>query len=535
MLTFGNASNYGLENHGLRNLGNVYWNLSPALLVEHVVIRGEGQLSPDGAVMVNTGQHTGRSPNDKYVVRTGTSLDEKIWWGKVNQPLSPDKFNQLYYKCIAYLQGRDIYVQDMQAGAHSGYNLPIRVISEKAWASLFAHNLLIRLPAEQLVNHKPDFTVIHCPELQADPKTDGVVSGTFIILNFEQRVILIGGSAYAGEIKKSIFSVMNYLLPLRGVLSMHCSANVGTDGDVALFFGLSGTGKTTLSSDPERYLIGDDEHGWSDNGVFNVEGGCYAKTIRLDPKLEPIIWAATHRFGAVLENVVYDPKTRIIDFNNESLTENTRGAYPITSVPNHISEGYAGHPVNIFFLTADAFGVLPPLARLTPEQAMYYFLSGYTSKLAGTERGLGAEPQATFSACFGAPFLPLHPNTYAELLGQKIAKHQATVWLVNTGWTGGPYGVGSRFKLPYTRAMIRAALTHQLDDVQFNQDTHFGLWIPSSCPDVPAEVLNPQNTWQDKKAYDQQAQGLVNRFEKNFAQFSDAVSAAVMAAGPHSR
>jgi len=532
MQMFGVASEYGLENHGLHNLGNVYWNLPPALLVEHVVRRGEGELSPDGAVMVKTGHHTGRSPNDKFVVRTGTASDEKIWWGKVNQPLSVENFEKLYQKCIAYLQGRDVFVQDMCAGAHPGYRLPIRVVSEKAWASLFAHDLFIRLPADQLPKHIPSFTVIHCPSLQANPATDGVTSGTFIVLNFERRMILIGGSAYAGEIKKSIFSVMNYLLPLQGVLSMHCSANVGASGDVALFFGLSGTGKTTLSSDPERQLIGDDEHGWSDEGVFNVEGGCYAKTIRLDKKLEPIIWAATHRFGAVLENVVYDASSREIDFDDESLTENTRGAYPITSVPNHVPEGYAGHPLNIFFLTADAFGVLPPLARLTSEQAMYYFLSGYTSKLAGTERGI-TEPQATFSTCFGAPFLPLHPSTYAELLGQKIAKHQAVVWLVNTGWTGGPYGVGSRFKLPYTRAMIRAALTHQLNHVKFVQDAHFGLWIPESCPDVPSEVLNPQNTWQDKQAYHQQAQGLVGRFEKNFAQFAESVSSAVLAAGPH--
>lgn len=531
MQNHGIASSTGLESVGLKNLGNVYWNFSPAQLVEMVVARGEGQLSADGAVVAVTGQHTGRSPNDKFIVQYGTDEDQ-IWWGSVNQPLSAEKFARIQAKMAAYLQGRDVFVQDMAAGAYPDYQLPIRVITEQAWHNLFAHNLFIRLPEDRLRSHKPVFTVIQCPGLLADPEQDGTRSGTFIIVDFHQKLVLIGGSAYAGEIKKSIFSVLNYLLPKRGVLSMHCSANVGHEGDVALFFGLSGTGKTTLSSDPDRQLIGDDEHGWSDAGVFNFEGGCYAKTIKLSSEFEPIIWSATHRFGAVLENVILDARTHAADFNDGRLTENTRGAYPLHFVENYVESGYAGHPQNIFFLTADAFGVLPPLARLTPEQAMYYFLSGYTSKLAGTEKGLGSEPQATFSTCFGAPFLPLHPHVYADLLGEKIARHQARVWLVNTGWTGGPYGVGSRFKLPYTRAMIKAALTGELDQVEFHPDQFFGLPIPASCPGVPSEVLDPQCTWQDREAYQRQAQQLIARFNKNFDQFSDQVTAAVISAGP---
>lgn len=531
MQNLGNPSIYGLENHGLYNLGNVYWNYSPSMLVEEAVGRFEGELSADGALMANTGKHTGRSPNDKFVVRHTELADKPICWGKVNTPIAPEKFEQLYQKMLAYYQGRDAFVQDLRVGAHPNYSLPIRVITEKAWHNLFAQNLFIRLTSEQQQTHVPEFTVIQAEDFKADPSVDGTKTATAIVVDLKRKIILIGGSGYAGEIKKSIFTIMNYILPLKGVLSMHCSANLGTRGDTALFFGLSGTGKTTLSSDPERQLIGDDEHGWADEGIFNFEGGCYAKTIRLSPEFEPIIWSATHHFGTVLENVDYDPDTRKVDFDSARITENTRAAYPIHFVPNHVASGYAGHPDNVFFLTADAFGVLPPLAKLTPEQAMYYFLSGYTSKLAGTETGLGSEPEATFSTCFGSPFLPLYPQIYANLLGERIARHQSKVWLVNTGWTGGPYGVGSRFKLPYTRAMIHAALNHVLDDVNFQQDAYFGLWIPESCPGVPKEVLDPQSTWGDKEAYARQAKYLIDLFEKNFVKFTDQIPNGVVVSG----
>jgi phosphoenolpyruvate carboxykinase (ATP) len=446
--------------------------------------------------------------------------------------MEPGKFGQIYQKMKAYLQGRDVFVQDMQVGAHPSVQTPVRIISEKAWASLFAYNLFRRLSRKEIGSFVPEYTVIHCPDFFASPGEDGTNSNTVIAFDVTQKLVLIGGTSYAGEIKKSVFSVMNYLLPHRDILSMHCSANVGKRGDVALFFGLSGTGKTTLSSDPDRRLIGDDEHGWTNEGVFNVEGGCYAKTIRLSPKLEPLIWSAVNRFSAVLENVVFDPDTHRPDFDDDTLTENTRAAYPLDFIPNHVAEGYAGHPENIFFLTADAFGVIPPLARLTPDQAMYYFLSGYTSKLAGTEKGLGSEPQATFSACFGAPFLPLHPHVYADMLGEKITNYQVKVWLINTGWTGGPYGVGTRIMLPYTRSMVRAALSHNLDDVEFRQDDFFGLWIPRSCTGVTSDILNPINTWTDPEAYRRQAYALIERFEKTFMQFADSVPASVIEAGP---
>ncbi len=532
MEQFGNPSQYGLENQGLHNLHRVNWNLKAPLLVEQIIIRNEGAIGDSGPIIVNTGQHTGRSPNDKFVVRRGLSGEESIWWGKVNQPLSGEKFDALFLKVCAYLQGRDVFVQDLAVGAHPSFRIPIRVISEQAWPNLFAQNLFIRLSDEQQKNQIPEFTVIQTTNFLADPGLDGTNTPTFVALDFHRRLILIGGTSYAGEIKKSIFTVMNYLMPQAGIFPMHCSANIGVEGDVALFFGLSGTGKTTLSSDPERRLIGDDEHGWGEVGVFNFEGGCYAKTIRLDPRYEPIIWEATHRFGAVLENVVYDAQTRQMDFDDESRTENTRGAYPIYFVPNHVPEGFGGQPTNIFFLTADAFGVLPPIARLSPEQAMYYFLSGYTSKLAGTEKGLGSEPEATFSTCFGAPFLPLHPSVYADLLGKSIQKHKANVWLINTGWTGGPYGVGTRFKLPYTRAMIRAALNGKFDQTYFHPDEFFGLMIPESCPDVPMDVLNPQSTWGDQQAYAAEANRLIQRFQRNFETFKPSVSAEVLAAGP---
>lgn len=527
MLVSGKPSPYGLENRGLKNLKAVHWNLAAAQLVEFVVRNKEGDLSDQGAVIVNTGQHTGRSPNDKFVVRDETT-DAQIWWGKVNQPLSPDQFERILLISLAYLQGKEVFVQDLAAGAHPKYQIPIRIISEKAYASLFARNLFIRSTEITL---PPKFTVIHVPELMGDGKADGLNSQTFIIINFKLGLVLIGGTSYAGEIKKSIFTVMNYLLPQMDVLPMHCSANVGIDGDTALFFGLSGTGKTTLSSDPDRLLIGDDEHGWSSEGVFNFEGGCYAKTIKLREELEPLIWSAVGRFGTVLENVVFNPQTRVPDFDDESLTENTRAAYPLEYIPRIVPSGYADHPRNIFFLTADAFGVMPPISMLSPEQAMYYFLSGYTSKLAGTEKGLGAEPQATFSACFGAPFLPFHPKVYAELLGRLIAKHNARVWLINTGWTGGPYGIGRRFKLPYTRAMIKAALTSTINISAMRNDGYFGLLIPQNCPGVPDDVLNPILTWKDPAAYQAQAKKLINLYQRNFEQYPE-VTQEVRAAGP---
>ncbi|MEI8131575.1 MAG: phosphoenolpyruvate carboxykinase (ATP) [Leptolinea sp.] len=529
----GVPSNYGLENHGLKELKKEYWNLCPSALIEEVIVRKEGLLGDIGAVIVNTEPCTGRSPNDKFIVKDPTAQNDPVYWGKTNKPITPEQFDRLYGKVTTYLQGRDVFVQDMQSGAHPEYQLPIRIITENAWQSLFAHNLFLRVPADQLRQQTPQFTLIAVPELEADPVTDGTNSGVFIAIHFGKRIVLVGGSRYAGEIKKSIFSVMNYLMPLKGVLSMHCSANVGIAGDVALFFGLSGTGKTTLSSDSDRRLIGDDEHGWGEDGVFNFEGGCYAKTIHLRQELEPQIWEATHRFGAVLENIVVDSITRKADFDDASVTENTRGAYPIDFVLNHVPEGHAGHPLNVFFLTADASGVLPPLARLSPQQAMYYFLSGYTSKLAGTEKGLGTEPQATFSTCFGSPFLPLNPNVYARLLGEKIARHEVKVWLINTGWTGGPFGVGKRIYLPYTRAMIRAALTGKLDTVKTRIDPHFGLEIPVECADVPAEILDPRKTWPDQQAYDNQAEKLIARFIENFKQFDADVDSSVLKAGPH--
>jgi len=526
----GIPSHYGLDKQGLRNLNMSYWNLSTPALVERIVTRREGVIAHEGAVVVRTGNHTGRSPNDKFIVCCQED-HENIWWGKVNKAFKPEAFDKLYTRMRSYYQGRDVFIQDAVAGAHPDHCLPIRVITENAWHNLFARNLFIRLREDQLPSHVPEFTIMQAPGFHADPEEDGTNSEVFIILNLERRMILIGGTSYAGEIKKSIFTTLNYLLPLKGVLSMHCSANIGKSGDTALFFGLSGTGKTTLSSDPERALIGDDEHGWADDGVFNFEGGCYAKTIKLRQEYEPLIWKATRRFGTVLENVTTDHHSRRVNFDDDSLTENTRAAYPIGFLENIVPSGRGGHPTNIFFLTADAFGVMPPIARLTPEQALYYFLSGYTSKLAGTEKGV-KEPQTTFSTCFGAPFLPLFPGVYAKLLGEKITRHGSKVWLVNTGWTGGPYGVGERIRIPFTRAMIRAALTSQLDNVPTRIDPFFGLPVPEHVPDVPDEVLNPRSTWADSDAYDRQAQLLVDKFRDNFQQFVDGVSPEVAAAGP---
>jgi phosphoenolpyruvate carboxykinase (ATP) len=528
----GTPSRNDLNLNAFHNLRTIYWNLYPPDLVEHIVRRKEGILAHRGALVVNTGKYTGRSPNDKFIVRNSEHKEAPIWWGKTNQPIAPRHFETLFQKMVSYFQGRELFIQDMVVGAHPLYRLPIRIITEKAWHSLFSRNLFIRIPSENLPTHVPRFTIIHAPGFEAVPAQDGTNSKVFIIIDFDRRLVLIGGTDYAGEIKKSVFTVMNFLMPQKHVLSMHCSANIGVRGDAALFFGLSGTGKTTLSSDPERKLIGDDEHGWDEEGIFNIEGGCYAKTIHLRPDLEPLIWEAAHQFGTILENVTIDPLTRVIDFDDASLTENTRAAYPIDFLPNVTVEGFGDHPENIFFLTADAFGVLPPISALTQEQAMYYFLSGYTAKIAGTEKGLGCEPQSTFSTCFGAPFLPLNPNYYAQLLGEKIKKYQTRVWLVNTGWTGGPYGIGLRIALPYTRAIIRAALNHQLDSSLLYREPYFGLLIPTTCPGVPSEILDPCRTWSDSAAYVNEARKLVDSFIRNFSQFASSVPPEVRAAGP---
>ncbi|GAB7389045.1 phosphoenolpyruvate carboxykinase (ATP) [Bacillaceae bacterium] len=512
-------------------VANVHHNLPAPRLVEIAVERGEGILATNGALSVTTGKYTGRSPKDKYIVDE-PSVREKIDWGSVNQPISRENFRRIFDKVLSYLKGRELFVFDGFAGNDPKYRLPIRVINEFAWQNLFAHQLFVRPSRDELNSHEPAFTVIAVPGCKADPQTDGTNSETFIIISFEERVVLIGGTEYAGEMKKSIFSVLNYLLPAQGVFPMHCSANVGGNGDVALFFGLSGTGKTTLSADPERLLIGDDEHGWSDDGIFNFEGGCYAKCINLSREKEPQIWDAI-RFGAVLENVVVDPATRLPDYDDATLTENTRAAYPIEYIPGAVIPGIGGHPKTILFLTADAFGVLPPIAKLTKEQAMYHFLSGYTSKLSGTERGV-TEPQATFSTCFGAPFLPLNPVVYAKMLGEKISRHDVDVYLVNTGWSGGPYGVGQRMKLAYTRAMVAAAINGELKDAAFEPDPIFGVLVPTSCPRVPDEILKPKNTWQDKAAYDRQARELAALFSKNFEKFSG-MPQEIVNAGPKMR
>jgi phosphoenolpyruvate carboxykinase (ATP) len=505
-------------------------NLGIAALYEHAIRNDEGLLANAGPVVVSTGQYTGRSPKDKFVVEDATTRDT-VWWGTANQPLSEDNFTRLRDRMLDYLRDKPLYVQDVFVGADPQYRLSVRVFTETAWANLFARNLFIRPTPEEQAVFKPDFTVIDAPSFTANPAEEGTRTETFITLNLTQHLVLIGGTKYAGEIKKSMFTVMNYMLPVRGAMSMHCSANIGPGGDAALFFGLSGTGKTTLSADPSRTLIGDDEHGWSERGVFNFEGGCYAKVIKLSEKAEPDIWRASHSFGTVLENVVIDPQTRRLDLDSAEPTENTRAAYPIEFISNASPTGMGGHPRNVMMLTADAFGVMPPIAKLTPEQAMYYFLSGYTAKLAGTERGV-TEPEPNFSACFGAPFLPLPPMTYARLLGEKIWEHGSDVWLVNTGWTGGPYGVGKRMSIAYTRAMVRAALDGSLAKVATRPDPTFGVHVPVSCPGVPDEVLWPRNTWADKDAYDEAARNLARRFHANFEKFSDQVTAEVRSAGP---
>jgi len=505
---------------GLSNIGRIFCNYNTPLLYEEIIKRREGSIAHLGPIAVRTGQHTGRAAKDKFIVEEPATR-ENIWWGKANKPFSPEKFQLLFHRLQAYLQGKDLFVQDCFAGADKEFQMPVRVITETAWHNLFARNMLIRAPRGKLEDHNPEFTVFHVPNFMAEPSLDGTNSEAFVILNITKKIVLIGGTSYAGEIKKSVFTFLNYLLPLENVLSMHCSANIGKDGDVALFFGLSGTGKTTLSADPERSLIGDDEHGWSKNGVFNFEGGCYAKVIRLSKEAEPEIFATTRRFGTILENVAID-----------SLTENTRAAYPLTHIPNVFTGTTAGHPKNIIMLTCDAFGVIPPIARLTSVQAMYHFMSGYTAKVGGTEKGMGSEPQATFSACFGAPFMVLHPFKYAKLLDDKINNHEANCWLVNTGWTGGPYGTGKRYKIAHTRAMVKAALNGDLDDIEFFKDPIFGIEVPKTCPGIPTEILDQRSTWQDKNAYDDKARKLAQMFIDNFKQFDDEAPDNVKKAGP---
>ena len=508
-----------------------YPNLSTAELYEHAIRNGEGLVSAHGSLVVRTGKHTGRSPKDKFLVDEPSSRD-KIWWGEINQPMSEAHYDRLRARVLAHLADRPTYSQDLYIGAHPAHRRSLRVHTETAWASIFARNLFRNPPAEDLADFTPNFTIIAAPSFLADPATEGTRSETAIVLHLARMEILIVGTMYAGEIKKSAFTVMNYLLPDEAALPMHSSVNVGRAGDPALFFGLSGTGKTTLSADPERSLIGDDEHGWGADGLFNFEGGCYAKTIRLSPMYEPDIFATTRRFGTILENVDLDEKTRELDLDSERFTENTRGAYPLEFIGNADPTGMTGHPRNVVFLTADAFGVLPPISRLTRDQAQYHFISGYTAKLAGTEIGV-TEPRATFSAGFGAPFLPRHPGEYAAMLAERLERHDVPVWLVNTGWTGGPYGTGERMRIDYTRNMVRAALAGDLDDVPYEVDPVFGVEVPTVVPGVPSEVLRPRDTWPDADAYDVKARELARLFAENFADYADAVPAAVRDAGPH--
>src|ERR671919_1741387 len=520
-------TSYELDNYGIKEPARVYWNLNTPELYEEIFRRSEGVLSDHGALIVDTGEHTGRAAKDKAIVREPGSED-KVFWGDVNKDFPQEKFNALKERMMAHAKGRDIFVQDTFVGADHTYRLPIRVINELAWHSLFARTMFISDTAAS-EPHKPEFTIINFPSFQADPQRDGTRSPTFILMDFSQRLVLIGGTSYAGETKKSAFTILNYLLPQRGVMSMHCSANVGAGGDVAVFFGLSGTGKTTLSADPERRLIGDDEHGWGPEGVFNIEGGCYAKVIRLSREAEPQIYETTRSFGTVLENVVVDERG-VLDLDDDSKTENTRAAYKLEQIANALPAKRAGHPSSVVMLTADAFGILPPIARLTRHQAMFYFLSGFTAKLAGTEIGV-QEPQPTVSACLGAPFLPQPPMVYARMLGDKLAEHRAAVWLVNTGWTGGPYGEGERMPIAATRALLRAALAGRLDDAEYREDPVFGFEVPLEAPGVEASLLDPRSTWRDREAYDTKARELATMFRENFGTLADPESE-VARAGP---
>ncbi len=515
-----------IEQQGIKNYTRVFYNPTNPQLYEQAIRRQEGLLARLGPLVVRTGQFTGRAPNDKFIVKEPSSADH-VWWSEVNRPYPSDNFDQLYHRMLAYLQGKEIYVQDCYAGADPKYRLPVRVVTEMAWQSMFARNMFIRIyNPEILAAFEPEYTVLAAPHFQATPELDETRSQAFILVHFGKKLILIGGTGYGGEIKKSIFTMMNYVLPQRGVLPMHCSANVGRDGTSAIFFGLSGTGKTSLSADPDRQLVGDDEHGWSEDGIFNFEGGCYAKVIRLSAEAEPQIYRCTQIFGTILENVAIDSRTRRLDLDDPSLTENTRAAYPIYYIENASATGQAPHPRHIIMLTCDAFGVLPPISRLTPEQAMYHFLSGYTAKVAGTEAGV-VEPQATFSTCFGAPFMALPPTVYAELLRERILQHQSACWLINTGWTGGGHGVGERIPITHTRRMVHAALNGVLDQVPFETEEHFGLSVPTMCPDIPSELLKPMLTWKDKKAYIHQAEQLRQRFRTNFKPFEGAVTDSV--------
>jgi len=526
------ASLYGLENHGLTNLRRVYWNLPAPALYEEAIHRSEGQLCHLGPLVVDTGKHTARAAADKFVVREQTT-EESVWWGQYNRPFHPEAFSALHARLCGYLQGRDVFVQDVYGGADPEHRLAVRIITQKAWHSLFARTMFLKnTTTDEARRHVPDFTVIAAPGFQANPLSDGTRTGTFIVLSFRDKLAIIGGTGYAGEIKKTVFTVLNYLLPLEGVLSMHCSANVGPDGDAAIFFGLSGTGKTTLSADPSRRLVGDDEHGWGTSGVFNFEDGCYAKMIRLSPEAEPQIFATTRQFGTVLENVVYDPVSRMLDLNDERLTENTRGAYPLSSIDNAVPDRRGGHPRNVVFLTCDASGVMPPISRLSPEQSIYHFISGYTSKVAGTEIGLGTEPEITFSACFGGPFMVHHPYVYADLLKKKMLQHGARCWLVNTGWTGGPFGIGKRISIGHTRRLLNAALSGALDQVPYRQDPVFGFEVPEACEGVPAEILDPANTWGSREEYFRKYDALAARFIENFKTLAAGCPPEVAAGGP---
>ena len=526
----GKPSTFGLYKLGVSGHAAEYWNLGTAPLVEEAVRRGEGLLSKDGPLVVETGKHTGRSANDKFTVKDAVTQDV-IWWGKTNQAMDPAHFEALEADFRAALKGKELFVQDLYGGSQPEYRVNVRVINEYAWHSLFIRTLLVRPAADELADFVPEFTIIDLPSFKADPVRHGCRSETVIAVNFTKKLILIGGTAYAGEMKKSVFSILNFRLPEQGVMPMHCSANIGPDGDTAVFFGLSGTGKTTLSADASRTLIGDDEHGWSDTAVFNFEGGCYAKMIRLSPTAEPEIFATTKRFGTVLENVVIDRETREIDLDDATLAENSRGSYPIDFIPNASKDNLGPVPKNIIMLTADAYGVLPPIARLTPEQAMYHFLSGYTARVAGTEIGV-KEPQATFSTCFGAPFMPRHPSVYGNLLKERIYAGGVKCWLVNTGWTGGGYGVGHRMPIAATRALLNAALDGSLNNATFRVDPNFGFEVPTACPGVDPHILNPRDTWDNKEAYDATAQKLVRQFIENFAQFENHVDEGVRNAAP---
>jgi len=524
-------SDNGIESLGLTNLHQAYWNLPPEALYEEIVFRGEGKITKSGAIAVNTGNQTARSPNDKYIVKESEN-EKNVWWGEYNRPLSPDKFNELFERLQGFLQGRDVFVQDCYVGVDTEHRMPIRIITELAWHSLFARNMF-NPPStnEECRRHVPDFTILSIPSFKGLPQIDGTRSDTFIALNFGQSIGLIGNTAYAGEIKKSVFTVLNYKLPLNGVMSMHCSANIGPSGDTAIFFGLSGTGKTTLSADPKRRLIGDDEHGWNDKGIFNFEGGCYAKVIRLSSSAEPQIYACTRRFGTVLENVVLDETTRMIDLDDDSITENTRASYPLEFIDNAVPEKRGGHPKSMVTLTCDARGVMPPIAKLTHEQALYQFVSGYTAKIGGTEIELGREPEITFSVCLGGPFMVHKPSIYVDLLKRKLARYNVQCWLINTGWIGGPFGIGKRISISYTRAMLNAALSGSLLQGDFWVDPIFGFQVPKNCPGVPEGILDPAQSWPSKKEYMEKYRQLALHFVNNFKKF-EAFCPELVKAGP---